>query len=118
MVADDTPAIEVVLRADTKRTKLLSEKDQLEVDMNTEGKHVDMDRIQEIYDELKAIGADAAEPKARRWQWDSFCIAFALHYKTGFGVWMGITRWCPLFFPLFRSPAGKDLGVNPRFLLH
>lgn len=34
--------------------------------MNKKNKHVDMDRLQDIYDELKAIGADAAEPKARR----------------------------------------------------
>merc|ERR1711970_1127546 len=30
------------------------------------GKKVDMDRLQEVYDELKSIGADKAEPKARR----------------------------------------------------
>ncbi|RXG50988.1 ATP-binding cassette sub-family F member 1 [Armadillidium vulgare] len=66
VVADDTPAIEVVLQSDHKRTALLKEKDKLEADMNKKNKHVDMDRLQDIYDELKAIGADAAEPKARR----------------------------------------------------
>merc|ERR1712179_773184 len=30
------------------------------------GKKVDMDRLQDVYDELKSIGADKAEPKARR----------------------------------------------------
>lgn len=67
MVADDTPAIEVVLRADKKRLELLQERDQLEADMKKKNKEVDMDRLQEVYEELKAIGADKAEPKARRW---------------------------------------------------
>lgn len=67
MIADDTPAIEVVLQADQKRTDLLKEKDQLEANMKKKNKEVDMDRLQDVYDELKAIGADKAEPKARRW---------------------------------------------------
>jgi len=66
VVADETPAIEAVLKADVKRTELLKEKDQLENDMKKKGKKVDMDRLQEVYDELKSIGADKAEPKARR----------------------------------------------------
>jgi len=66
VVSDETPAIEAVLRADVKRTELLKEKDQLEGDMKKKGKTVDMDRLQEVYDELKSIGADKAEPKARR----------------------------------------------------
>ncbi|KAK7084588.1 ATP-binding cassette sub- F member 1 [Halocaridina rubra] len=66
VIADDTPAIDVVLNADEKRVKLIKEKDQLEADMKKKNKQVDMERVQEVYDELKAIGADAAEPKARR----------------------------------------------------
>lgn len=66
VVSDETPAIEAVLRADVKRTELLKEKDQLESDMKKKGKTVDMDRLQDVYDELKSIGADKAEPKARR----------------------------------------------------
>jgi len=66
VVADETPAVEAVLRADVKRTTLMAEKDQLEGDMKKKGKTVDMDRLQEVYDELKSIGADQAEPKARR----------------------------------------------------
>jgi len=66
VVSDETPAIEAVLKADVKRTELLKEKDQLEGDMKKKGKTVDMDRLQEVYDELKSIGADKAEPKARR----------------------------------------------------
>jgi len=66
VVSDETPAIEAVLRADVKRTELMKEKDQLESDMKKKGKTVDMDRLQDVYDELKSIGADKAEPKARR----------------------------------------------------
>ncbi|XP_068222624.1 ATP-binding cassette sub-family F member 1 [Palaemon carinicauda] len=66
VIADDTPAIDVVLKADEKRNSLIKERDQLEADMKKKNKRVDMDRLQEVYDELKAIGADTAEPKARR----------------------------------------------------
>ncbi|KAK4293874.1 hypothetical protein Pmani_033459 [Petrolisthes manimaculis] len=66
VVADETPAIDVVLQSDKKRLELLKEKDQLEADMKKKNKEVDMDRLQDVYDELKAIGADKAEPKARR----------------------------------------------------
>ncbi|KAK8378931.1 hypothetical protein O3P69_009573 [Scylla paramamosain] len=66
VVADDTPAIDVVLQADKKRLDLLKERDQLEANMKKKNKEVDMDRLQEVYEELKAIGADKAEPKARR----------------------------------------------------
>ncbi|XP_064081257.1 ATP-binding cassette sub-family F member 1-like [Macrobrachium nipponense] len=66
VIADDTPAIDVVLKADEKRNSLIKERDQLEADMKKKNKTVDMDRLQEVYDELKAIGADTAEPKARR----------------------------------------------------
>lgn len=65
-MADDTPAIDVVLQSDKKRLELLKEQDQLEADMKKKNKVVDVDRLQDIYDELKAIGADKAEPKARR----------------------------------------------------
>ncbi|KAF2358207.1 ABC-transporter extension domain [Trinorchestia longiramus] len=66
VVADETPAIEVVVASDTKRAELIKEKEELEVRMSKKGKTVNMDRLQEVYDELKAIGADQAEPKARR----------------------------------------------------
>lgn len=66
VIADDTPAIDVVLKADEKRNSLIKERDQLEADMKKKNKTVDMDRLQDVYDELKAIGADTAEPKARR----------------------------------------------------
>lgn len=66
MVADGTPAIQVVLAADAKRTQLIKEKEELELRMTKKNKTVDMDRLNDVYDELKAIGADQAEPKARR----------------------------------------------------
>lgn len=56
----------MVLQSDKKRLELLKEQDQLEADMKKKNKVVDVDRLQDIYDELKAIGADKAEPKARR----------------------------------------------------
>lgn len=65
VVADDNSAVEVVVASDDKRLKLIKEKDELEARMN-KGKKVDMDHLQDIYEELKAIGADQAEPKARR----------------------------------------------------
>ena len=67
VVADETPAIQVVLAADYRRAKLLKEKEQLETDMGKKGKNVDMDRLQDVYEELKAIDAEKAEPKARRY---------------------------------------------------
>ena len=66
VVADETPAIQVVLAADYRREKLLKERDELEASMDKKGKNVDMDRLQDVYDELKAIDAEKAEPKARR----------------------------------------------------
>ena len=66
VVADDTPAIEVVLKADTKRMDLLKKKEEMETNMNKKNKEVDMDELQDVYDELRAINADKAEPKARR----------------------------------------------------
>jgi len=60
IVADETPAIDAVLKADTKRLALLEECKKLE---STGGS---LDRLKEVYDELRAIGADSAEPRARR----------------------------------------------------
>merc|ERR1719242_1565142 len=62
--ADERSAIETVLMADVKRTELLKEESELEKAQN-KGKDV-TERLNEVYDELRAIGADQAEPKARR----------------------------------------------------
>ncbi|XKL68052.1 hypothetical protein PGB90_003543 [Kerria lacca] len=65
VVADDLTAVESVLKADVKRTKLLAECKQLE-DNQEKGDVSQQKRLSEVYDELKAIGADSAEPRARR----------------------------------------------------
>merc|ERR1712061_888042 len=50
--------------ADVKRTELLKEEADL-LKAQNKGKDV-TDRLNEVYDELRAIGSDQAEPKARR----------------------------------------------------
>ncbi|KAF0288195.1 ATP-binding cassette sub-family F member 1 [Amphibalanus amphitrite] len=65
VVADDTPAVQVVLNADEKRCSLLKEKEELEKKQSAGDMSV-MDRLNQVYDELRTIKADAAEPKARR----------------------------------------------------
>lgn len=65
VVADETSAVDTVLKADVKRTALLEECKKLEEAV--EGGNLTLqDRLQEVYNELKAIGADSAEPRARR----------------------------------------------------
>lgn len=63
--ADDTKAIDAVLKADKKRTALLDELKTVTAEVE-KGNTKIVDRLQEVHDELRAIGADAAEPKARR----------------------------------------------------
>lgn len=65
VVADDFTAVESVLKADVKRTQLLDECQKVEEEFN-QGKLDVQDRLNEIYAELKAIGSDSAEPRARR----------------------------------------------------
>jgi ATP-binding cassette subfamily F protein 1 len=65
VVAEEIPAIEVVLKADVKRTQLLEEAKKLEEEQE-KGNMKIAERLKEVYDELKAIGADSAEPRARR----------------------------------------------------
>jgi len=54
--------VDTVLIADTKRTELMAECAKLEADSDLSSQ----DRLKEVYEELKAIGADSAEPRARR----------------------------------------------------
>ncbi|GAB1597945.1 ATP-binding cassette sub-family F member 1-like [Argonauta hians] len=64
VVADSTKSIDAVIKSDTKRTALLEEEKKiLDRGCNNDD---DVDRLKAIYEELKAIGADAAEAKARR----------------------------------------------------
>lgn len=65
VVADDFTAVETVLNADVKRTALLEEAKKLEAETES-GNLTVQDRLNEVYAELKAIGADSAEPRARR----------------------------------------------------
>lgn len=65
VVADDFSAVESVLKADVKRIELLEECKKLEDAFNSGDLSV-QDHLNEVYAELKAIGADSAEPRARR----------------------------------------------------
>lgn len=75
VVADDTPAVEAVLKADKRRWSLLQEESSLmaELDAADEEGGDDGDvsaekveRLQQVVDELVSMGADSAEAKARR----------------------------------------------------
>ncbi|XP_063041952.1 ATP-binding cassette sub-family F member 1 isoform X2 [Engraulis encrasicolus] len=65
VVADDTPAVQAVLKADTRRLKLLEEEKQLQTRLEAGDDSV-TDRLDKVYEELRIIGAAAAEAKARR----------------------------------------------------
>merc|ERR1719445_198386 len=62
--ADERSALQTVLDADFKRNELLAEAKRLEA-VQEGGKDVAA-KLGEVYEELRAIGADQAEPKARR----------------------------------------------------
>ncbi len=65
--ADDTPAVDAVLKADKVRWNLLEEEKTLSaaIDAGDEDPKK-FTRLQEVLDELNTIGASAAEAKARR----------------------------------------------------
>nr|XP_021552845.1 ATP-binding cassette sub-family F member 1 isoform X1 [Neomonachus schauinslandi] len=65
VVADETPAVQAVLRADTKRLKLLEEERRLQGQLE-QGDDTAAERLEKVYEELRATGAAAAEAKARR----------------------------------------------------
>nr|XP_020502300.1 LOW QUALITY PROTEIN: ATP-binding cassette sub-family F member 1 [Labrus bergylta] len=65
VVADDTPAVQAVLKADTRRLKLLEEEKRLQIRLER-GEDCVAERLDKVYEELRAIGAAAAEAKARR----------------------------------------------------
>ncbi|KPP70906.1 hypothetical protein Z043_110228, partial [Scleropages formosus] len=65
VIADDTPAVQAVLKADTRRLKLLEEERQLQ-SLLDKGEDNVTERLEKVYEELRAIGAAAAEAKARR----------------------------------------------------
>ncbi|XP_053202201.1 ATP-binding cassette sub-family F member 1-like [Panonychus citri] len=61
VMADETPAVEVLIKSDDRVTKLQKKLEELQ---NAE--NPDQDLINEIYTELNALGADSAEARARR----------------------------------------------------
>ena len=62
VTADDTPAVEMVLRADKRRTYLIDrEKILMELSEPTDEEH---EELIEVAEEMRAIGADGAEAKA------------------------------------------------------
>lgn len=65
VVADDNSAVSTILMADVRRTKALKECKELETRAESGDLEV-QDRLNEVYVELKAMGADSAEPRARR----------------------------------------------------
>lgn len=65
VVADDNSAVATILMADVRRTKALKECKELEIRAESGDLEV-QDRLNEVYVELKAMGADSAEPRARR----------------------------------------------------
>lgn len=65
VVADDFTAVQTILNADVKRTKLLDLCKELET--KAEGGDLAVqEELNDCYTELKAINADSAEPRARR----------------------------------------------------
>ena len=67
VVADNTPAVDAVLKADKKRWDLLEEEKVLtEAIDNGNEDPKKLARLQEVLDELNTIGAAGAEAKARR----------------------------------------------------
>ncbi|XP_021004767.1 ATP-binding cassette sub-family F member 1 [Mus caroli] len=65
VVADETPAVQAVLRADTKRLRLLEEERRLQGQLE-QGDDTAAEKLEKVYEELRATGAAAAEAKARR----------------------------------------------------
>ena len=65
--ADQTPAVEAVLRADKVRWNLVEEENALmaAIDAGDESEE-NIDRLQVVIEELSNMGADSAEAKARR----------------------------------------------------
>lgn len=65
VVADDYTAVQTILNADVKRTKLLDKCKELETKAE-DGDLSVQEELNDCYAELKAINADSAEPRARR----------------------------------------------------
>ncbi|RMX67833.1 hypothetical protein DD238_000495 [Peronospora effusa] len=66
VVADDTRAVDAVLKADAERWALLEEEKHLLAELETKQDSVLDDRLNEVYDQLSHMNASAAEARARR----------------------------------------------------
>ncbi|CAB9529681.1 Tylosin resistance ATP-binding protein TlrC [Seminavis robusta] len=80
VVADDTPAVEAVLKADKVRWNLLEEEKTLmeAIDAGDESEEK-IERLQVVIDELTNMGSDSAEAKARR---ILFGLGFSMEMQT------------------------------------
>mgnify|MGYP000349337180 CR=1 FL=1 len=80
VVADDTPAVEAVLKADKLRWDLLEEEKNLMEAIDAGDEDEDkIDRLQAVIDQLTNMGADSAEAKARR---ILFGLGFSMEMQT------------------------------------
>ena len=106
VVADDTPAVEAVLRADVVRWNLQSEEAELMKKADS-GDETVIERLQQVMDELNNMGADAAEAKARR-----------ILYGLGFSVEMQ-TKPTKMFSGGWRMriSLARALFVEPTLLM-
>lgn len=66
VLADDTPAVDAVLKADKVRWELVEEEKRLLKELEKKADDAKDQRIGEIYEQLAQIGAASAESKARR----------------------------------------------------
>jgi ATP-binding cassette subfamily F protein 1 len=66
VVADDTRAVDAVLKADAERWALLEEEKHLLAELETKQDSALDDRLNEVYEQLSHMNASAAEARARR----------------------------------------------------
>ncbi|CAI5747263.1 unnamed protein product [Peronospora destructor] len=66
VVADDTRAVDAVLKADAERWALLEEEKHLLAELETKQDSALDDRLNEVYNQLSHMNASAAEARARR----------------------------------------------------
>ena len=66
VMADETPAVDAVLKADKERWALITEEKELLKDLEKGPDEAKDVRLGEVYEQLAQIGASSAEAKARR----------------------------------------------------
>ncbi|KAG7391724.1 ATP-binding cassette sub- F member 1 [Phytophthora pseudosyringae] len=66
VVADDTRAVDAVLKADAERWALLEEEKHLLAELETKQDSALDDRLNDVYEQLSHMNASAAEARARR----------------------------------------------------